>query len=122
VKADILDPIRPTGVPTTDLALRNWSDRNLRWLIDYLARLNDQGGRQYTEIQRKARELLKERAFAGEKTAERLQAGGGFVLLGVEGHEFGRGNSITDCEGLAKQMGLGLDGSGYFGHAVIQEV
>ncbi len=107
--------------------LPNWSDRNLKWLIDYLARRNGAAGRpRYTVIQRKACTLLDERASTGQTVPDKYDAEGRFILTGVEGHEFGRCNSITDCDELAARMGLGivrsLDARGYFGHAIIREV
>jgi hypothetical protein len=107
--------------------LANWSDRNLRWLIDCLARRNDNAVQpRYTVIQRKASTLRDERASTGQIVADKYAATGRFILTGVEGHEFGRCNRIADCDELAARMGLGivrsLDASGYFGHAMIRKV
>jgi hypothetical protein len=117
------------AIPAYDIlsCLPNWSARNLRWLIDYLARLNDHGGQaRYTVIQKKACALRDERASTGQKVADKPEAAGRFILAGVEGHNFGRCKTSTDCYELATRMGLGIvpssDASGYFGHAIIQEV
>lgn len=123
--------LRPLpGVPAMDIldALQNWSDRNLRWLIDYIARLNDQGGGQgtYTVILKRACALRDQRSCSEEKAADMHEPTGRFILAGIEGHEFGRCKTNTDCYELAARMGLGivqrLDSNGYFGHATIQEV
>ena len=106
--------------------LPNWSDRNLRWLIDHIARRNDGAGQSsYTVIQGKARALCDRRKSTGQSVEDERPAAARYILVGVEGHEFGRCNSITDCDGLAARMGLAILHSGsprYFGHAVIREV
>jgi hypothetical protein len=106
--------------------LPNWSDRNLRWLIDYIARQNDNGGQgTYTVIQRKACALRDEGGSTGQKVADKYEATGRFILAAVDGHKFGRCATSADCYELAARMGLGivadLDARGYFGHAMVQE-
>jgi hypothetical protein len=122
-------PRRLAGlVPAMDIVecLPNWSDRNLRWLIDHIARRNDEAGQTtYTVIQGKARALCDRRRSTGQSVEDERPAAARYILVGVEGHEFGRCNSITDCDELAARMGLAIlrSGSpGYFGHAVIREV
>lgn len=107
--------------------LPNWSDRNLKWLIDYLARRNDKAVRpRYTVIQGKARALRDERASSGQILADNYAATGRFILTGVERHEFGRCNTIADCDELAARMGLGIvdsiDANEHFGHAMIRDI
>jgi len=106
--------------------LPNWSDRNLRWLIDHIARRNDEAGQTtYTVIQGKARVLCDRCRSTGQSVEDERPAAARYILVGVEGHEFGRCNSITDCDELAARMGLAIlrSGSpGYFGHAAIREV
>jgi hypothetical protein len=104
-----------------------WSDRNLRWLIDYLARLKNHSVQAtYTVIQKKACALRDERESTGQEVADKYETEGRFMLAGVEGHDFGRCKTSTECYELAARMGLGilpsLDASGYFGHAIVQEV
>ena len=118
-----------TGVAAMDIVecLPNWSDRNLRWLVDYISRLNDNAGQAtYTVIHGKARALRDERATTGQRVADKSKGTGLFMLAGVEGHDFGRCDSITDCHELAARMGLGivpgLDAGEYFGHAMVPEV
>ncbi len=105
--------------------LPNWSDRNLRWLIDHIARRNGEAGQTtYTVIQGKARALCDRRRSAGQIVADECPSAARSILVGVEGHEFGRCNSNTDCYELAARMGLAILYSGsprYFGHAVIRE-
>ena len=104
--------------------LPNWSDRNLRWFVDYIARRNNNAGRAtYTVIQRKAWALLNDHSPTGQIVGDKYEAAGHFILAGVGGHEFARCKSITDCHELANRMGLGivphLYASGHFGHAMI---
>lgn len=107
--------------------LPRWSDRNLRWLIDHIARLNNNGGQQhYTVMQRRACALRDERTSAGREIGDQFEAAGRFTLVGLEGHQFGRCQTVTDCYELAAQMGLGIvtkvDASEYFGHATVDEM
>ncbi len=103
--------------------LENWSDRNLRWLIDHLARRNEQGGRlTYAVIERKACELRDKRKSAGEFVSENNPAGSRYVLVGIEQHEFGRFKRPFDCEELAATMGLAVNERlEYFGHAIVRK-
>jgi hypothetical protein len=103
-------------------ALPNWSHRNLRWFIDYIARLNNVAGQpNYTVLQRRACELRDARNSTGQQVADNNQ--GCFILGGVGQHEFGRCKSDTECRELASRMGLGivahLADNAYFGHAMI---
>jgi transcriptional regulator with XRE-family HTH domain len=115
----------PRGRPmSTDImsCLPNWSDRHLRWLIDHLARLNEEGGR-YTVMERRACEVRDERKSTHKTVGDCKQSGHSFVLVGVEGHEFGRFKTRLECEELAATMGLGVHGRlDYFGHAIIRRV
>jgi transcriptional regulator with XRE-family HTH domain len=127
-------PTRPRGRPAsgTDIlsVLPNWSDRDLRWLIDCIERLNAKGGRvSYTVIQKQARTLLEQRMSGdggAQRVADAFNRNGHFILVGMEGHQFGRCVTETDCRELAEQMGLGIVDRlaliRYPGNAFIQKV
>ncbi len=105
--------------------LRNWSYRSLRWLIDYIARQNDKRGQPtYTAVQAAAWDVADKREPSWQTFPDEHDPAGHFILAGIEGHEFARCKSVTDCYQLASRMGLGIVPrlDGYLGHAIIHEV
>lgn len=104
--------------------LLTWSDDNLRWLVNLLAtRADDKRPPSYTVALKRARDIRDWRESEGQSVPGRDDGEGGFVLVGLDNHAFGRFRRRIDCEEFAKRMGLSLNSTlEYFGHAVIREV